>query len=208
VQKSTVSTSIPSFAESIYNIMAATNSNSQQKTQNESSNQQTGSGTGGAAIGAGGYNNTINVTNSDVQTVQNALDTVRDTVTSSTMANLATSQAALAANNHATDSAIGGIVAVTGQAGALLQSSFTQFTGALSDANNSALVAQNNASNAGLNIIANAAPQTNASLQEHLAGVSVIPASEDINSAPRITVTSVVVVGLVLAALYLILRNN
>ena len=133
------------------------------------------------------------------------------TVDSSTMANLATSQAALTANNHATDSAIGGIVAVTGQAGALLQSTFTQFTGALADANDAALIAQNNASNAGLNIIANAAPQTAAALQEHLHGSSVIPAGQDISiggNGSSVTISRGIVVGLAIIAAYFIFRKN
>jgi hypothetical protein len=184
--------------------MAATNSYSKQQSSNTATNQQVGAGTGGAAIGANSSGNTINVTNSDVQTVANALHTVDI----STAASLATSQAALAANTQVTDSAIGGIVAVTGQAGALLQSTFTQFTGALADANNSALVAQNNASNAALNVIANAAPQTNASLQEHLAGSSVIPAGDSLAGTSSVSVTEIVVIGLALAALYVIFAKS
>jgi hypothetical protein len=201
--------------------MAATNSNTQQKSDTSSQNNQVGAGTGGAAVGANSSGNSISLTtvSTDNQATSTALssntvvatDAISAGVTESSnaaLANLAVSQAALTANNHATDSAIGGIVAVTGQAGALLQSTFTQFTGALDDANNKALIAQDNASNAGLNIIANAAPQTNSSLQEHLAGVAVIPAPQSVGGSNSITISEIAVAGLSLAALYLIFSKS
>jgi hypothetical protein len=162
--------------------MAATNSNSQQKTQNESTNQQTGAGTGGAAIGAGSSGNVINVTNSDVQTVKNALDTVRDTVDMSSMAQLATSQSALDA-----------VVKVSGQSASLLQSTFTQFTGALSDSNTAALKAQNNATIAGLEAITG----------QHI--TSAQPVEGNANDA--LSVKAVVIIGLGLLAIYFLSRN-
>jgi hypothetical protein len=172
--------------------MAATNSYSKQQSSNESTNQQTGAGTGGAAIGAGSSNNTINVTNSDVQTVASALETVRDTVNTSTAASLASTQAALTSNTQVNQSALNAVVAVTGQAGSLLQSTFTQFTGALSDSNTAALTAQNNATVAGL----------------ELAGGQKVTSSQDItSSASGTNITTVIVVGLAILGLYIIFRN-
>jgi len=187
--------------------MAATNSYSKATSSQSATNQQVGAGTGGAAIGANSSGNIINVTNTDLDVVKSAMETVGGVASGA----FHTADNALAINRDISQQAISGIVKVTGRAGSILQSSFGQFTTALTDINRQGLTVQNNATQAALNVIANAAPQTQAALTEHLAGSSVLPGMQSIDAAGRdehITVTEILVVVAIVAAAYFIFTSN
>jgi hypothetical protein len=181
----------------------------QTKTQSEQTqtNQQVGAGTGGAAIGANSSNNRISVinNNSDLQVFDAAGKAITDT-TAAALAN--STQVSINAQNTARDVAqnsVSSVVQLAGSFGSALQSAFSQFTGATEQATTESLTVQNNATTAALNVIANAAPQTQAALKEHLAGSAVIPAGQDITGAEitsHISVTEILVIAAIGFAAY------
>jgi hypothetical protein len=202
--------------------MSLFSSSNKASTQNTTNNSQTGAGTNGQAIGANSSGNTISIQSTDLHAVHDALSASSDI--SNAALNLGKS--VVADNTSLGKSVVADNTAVSlesiRQNNALargtidnslstLNSAFTQYTQLAQTGLDKVITAQNNASTAALNIAANAAPQSDASLSEHLAGSPVIPAGQEIDQGFNINGSTLKWVGIaaaVIAALYFLNKKS
>jgi hypothetical protein len=162
--------------------MSASNSVSQDKTDQTAYNEQTGVGGNGIALGANSSGNTIDVTSSDPTVTVAALEAGQNETAAALGTGLAGEQAAL---NFASQA--------NSQNNDIVESVTSSYEGALSQSTQAAFDLAKTALSANDNIATAAAPQTPSYTAETLSGQS--------NS------TTVILVVVVAVAAYLILKH-